>query len=82
MGKRIDIKPPNWTKELTFEEIVSDREIIKVKLFESESDLFIQNLKKCDLYGEYGSGISTIYAGIRMVFPLLMSARLIDCLIQ
>ena len=49
-------------KELTFEEIVSDCEIIKVKLFESESDLFIQNLKKCDLYGEYGSGISTIYA--------------------
>lgn len=49
-------------ESLEFEEMVSSEANILDNLFDGESDLFISNLKNCNIYGEYGCGLSTVYA--------------------
>ena len=52
----------NKEDTLTFEEIVVDRSNILDRLFDGETGLYIHYLENCKIYGEYGCGISTVFA--------------------
>ena len=46
----------------SFSEIVSNRESINNSLFDGDSELFKKYLDKSRIYGEYGVGVSTVFA--------------------
>ena len=46
----------------SFSEIVSNRESINNSLFDGDSELFKKYLDKSKIYGEYGVGVSTVFA--------------------
>lgn len=48
-------------KNLTFEQTIATKKAILKDLFEGENELFLKYLQNSNYYGEYGSGLSTIY---------------------
>lgn len=52
----------NKNIQLSFTEIVSNRESINKSLFDGDSELFKKYLDKSRIYGEYGVGVSTVFA--------------------
>lgn len=52
----------NKHKQPSFSEIVSNRESINNSLFDGDSELFKKYLDKSRIYGEYGVGVSTVFA--------------------
>jgi len=48
----------------TYEEIISNQELLKEKLFDlkNEDSYFLNELSRSSCYGEYGCGLTTIYA--------------------
>ena len=55
---KLDPKP----QKFDFLEVVNNKKLILENLFEDESELFIHYLVNAKCYGEYGVGISTVYA--------------------
>jgi len=54
-------KLDNQKKNLSFEHSIETKKSILKSLFEGESELFLKYIQNSNYYGEYGSGLSTIY---------------------
>ena len=59
---KFDLDQQNKNVEPSFSEIVSNCENINKSLFDGENELFKKYLDKSKVYGEYGVGISTVFA--------------------
>lgn len=54
-------KLDNQKKILSFEQTIASKKAILKSLFDGESELFLKYIQNSNYYGEYGSGLSTIY---------------------
>ena len=59
---KFDLDQQNKNVEPSFSEIVSNCENINKSLFDGENELFKKYLDKSKVYGEYGVGVSTVFA--------------------
>lgn len=60
--KKFNLDKKNKYIQPSFSEIVSNRESINKSLFDGDSELFEKYLDKSRIYGEYGVGVSTVFA--------------------
>lgn len=60
--KKFNLDKQNNPIKPSFSEIVSNSKSINKSLFDGESELFVKYLDKSRIYGEYGVGVSTVFA--------------------
>ena len=60
--KKLNIDKQNKHNQLSFSEIVSNSESINKSLFDGDNELFKKYFDNSKIYGEYGVGVSTVFA--------------------
>ena len=60
--KKFELEKSSKEKKPSFNQVVSNYENINKGLFGGDSELFKKYLDRCEIYGEYGVGVSTVFA--------------------
>lgn len=69
--KKFELEKSSKEKQPSFNQVVSNYENINKGLFGGDSELFKKYLDRCEIYGEYGVGVSTVFANKYKYKPTL-----------